>query len=87
MAVVHREELQKYCRLDDVDSIDLAYELSRMIERRLTLKGVVDTPANHDSLRLAIMAMTLHELDHPGEKYPQGIQDMINELKMARHGV
>ena len=85
MAVVSKKELAAYCRLDD-DLIDTAYELAERMEKRLKRKGAVDTPATHDDFCLTVMAMTLHELDHPGEKIPQGIQDMINELKFGKHG-
>lgn len=85
MAVVDKKELAAYCRLDD-DLIDAAYTLAERMENRLKRKGAVDTPATHDDFCLTVMAMTLHELDHPGEKIPQGIQDMINELKFGKHG-
>lgn len=86
MAVVSRDELAGYCRLDEPDLIDEAVSLAATMERRLLRKGAVDTLGTHDDFCLAIKAMTLHELDHPGEKLPQGIQDMINELKFVKHG-
>ena len=86
MAVVSREELAAYCRLDEDTLIDAAVKLSERMEKRLERKGAVDTPATHGDFCLTVMAMTLHELDHPGEKIPQGIQDMINELKLVKHG-
>ena len=86
MAVVSKEELAAYCRLDDETLIEAACKLSERMENRLKRKGGVDNPATHDDFCLTVMAMTLHELDHPGEKLPQGIQDMINELKLVKHG-
>lgn len=86
MAVVSKEDLAVYCRLDDDTLIDAAWTLSERMEKRLMRKGAMDTPATHDDFCLTVMAMTLHELDHPGEKLPQGIQDMINELKLIKHG-
>lgn len=86
MAVVSREDLAAYCRLDEDELIDAAVKLSEQMERRLTRKGAVDNPATHGDFCLTVMAMTLHELDRPGEKIPQGIQDMINELKLVKHG-
>lgn len=86
MAVVSREELAAYCRLDEDALIDEAVRLAEVMESRLSRKGATDTPATHADFRLAVKAMTLHELDHPGEALPQGIQTIINELKLVRHG-
>lgn len=85
MAVVSREEIASYCRLDEDELIDEAVSLAETMESRLKRKGAVDTVATHADFCLAVKAMTLHELDHPGEKIPQGIQDMINELKFVKH--
>lgn len=84
MAVVTKEELAVYCHLDEGDLLDHAIELAEVQEERLKSKGCVDTPVRHKAFCLAVKAMTLHELDHPGEKFPQGIQDMINELKRVK---
>lgn len=84
MAVVSREELAAYCRLDEDEMIDEAVAMAETMEARLKRKGAVDTAATHADFCLAVKAMTLHELDHPGEKVPQGIQDMINELKFGK---
>ena len=86
MAVVSRDELAAYCKLDETALIDEAVSLAAAMERKLIRKGAVDTPGTHEDFCLAVKAMTLHELDHPGEKFPQGIQDMINELKIVKHG-
>lgn len=86
MAVVSKEELAAYCRLDEETLIEEAVKLSERMEKRLKRKGAADTSATHEDFCLTVMAMTLHELDHPGEKIPQGIQDMINELKFIKHG-
>ena len=85
MAVVSREEIASYCRLDEDALIDEAVSLAETMESRLKRKGAVDTAATHADFCLTVKAMTLHELDHPGEKIPQGIQDMINELKFVKH--
>ena len=85
MAVVSRDEIAAYCRVDG-DMIDEAMRLAETFESRLKRKGAVDTVATHADFCLAVKALTLHELDHPGEKIPQGIQDMINELKFVKHG-
>ena len=85
MAVISRDEIASYCRLDEDALIDEAFLLAETMESRLRQKGAVDTAVTHATFCLAVKAMTLHELDHPGEKYPQGIQDMINELKFAKN--
>ena len=86
MAVVSREELAAYCRLDEDALIDEAVRLAEVMASRLNRKGAKDTPATHSDFCLAVKAMTLHELDHPGEPLPQGIQTIINELKLVKHG-
>jgi hypothetical protein len=85
MSVVSKEELARYCKLDEDALIEEAVSLAETMERRLQRKGAVDTPATHADFCLAVKMLTLHELDHPGEKIPQGIQDVINELKLVKH--
>lgn len=85
MAAVSREAIAAYCRLNEDELIDEAVSLAETMEARLKRKGAVDNAATHADFCLAVKAMTLHELDHPGEKIPQGIQDMINELKLVKH--
>lgn len=84
MALVSEDELAIYCKLDEEDLIQEAVRLAETHERRLLRKGCVLNPATRDEFALTVKALTLHELDHPGEKIPQGIQDMINELKFAK---
>lgn len=86
MSVVSREELAAYCRLDEPDLIDEAMRLAETMESRLHRKGVVDNVTTHADFCLAVKALTLHELDHPGDPVPQGIQTIINELKLIKHG-
>ena len=81
MAVVTREELAVYCHLDEGALLDHAVNLAAVQEERLKNKGCVDTPGKHMTFCLAVKMLTLHELDNPGQKFPQGIQDTINELK------
>ena len=83
MAVVTREELAVYCKVDG-ELLDHACSLAETMEHRLKRKGARDNPGTHADFCLVVKAMTLHELDHPGEKVPQGIQDMINELKFGK---
>lgn len=85
MAVVTKDEIATYCHLDEGELLDHACELAETMEKRLKRKGAADTPGTHADFCLAVKAMTLHELDNPGEKIPQGIQDMINELKFVKH--
>lgn len=84
MAVVSKDELAVYCHLDEGPLLDLAVELAEIQEARLISKGCTDTPSKHGAFCLAVKAMTLHELDNPGQKITQGIQDMINELKFGK---
>lgn len=84
MAVVTKQEIAIYCKIDEGDLLDHAMDLAETQERRLLRKGCRDNPDTHAAFCLAVKAMTLHELDHPGEKISQGIQDMINELKFGR---
>lgn len=84
MAVVTRDELASYCHLDDGPLLDLAVDLAETMEQRLKRKGARDTSDTHAGFCLAVKAMTLHELDNPGQKIPQGIQEMINELKFGK---
>lgn len=87
MAVVSREELAIYCRLDEPDPlIEEAVRLAETMEARLLRKGARDIKNTHADFCWAVKAMTLHELDHPGEPLPQGIQTIINELKLVKHG-
>ena len=81
MAVVSKDELAVYCHLDEGPLLDHAVQLAAVQEERLISKGCVDSIGKHGAFCLAVKAMTLHELDNPGQKIPQGIQDMINELK------
>ena len=81
MAVVTRDELAVYCHLDEGPLLDHAVSLADTMERKLKRKGCRDNPVTHADFCLAVKAMTLHELDNPGQKYPDGIQVMINELK------
>lgn len=84
MAVVTKEELAVYCHLDEGPLLDHAVELAAVQEERLLNKGCQNVPRRHNAFCLAVKAMTLHELDNPGQKIPQGIQDMINELKFGK---
>lgn len=81
MISVTREELAEYCRIDDEELLDEAERLAQIQEVRLLAKGA---NTYHPVFPLAIKALTLHELDNPGQKIPQGIQDMINELKFSK---
>lgn len=81
MISVTREELAEYCRIDDEDLLDEAERLAQIQEARLLAKGA---NTYHPVFTLTIKALTLHELDNPGQKIPQGIQDMINELKFSK---
>lgn len=75
-------ELFRYCKIDDDPEMRaLAEELAESCEAYLTRQNVQLTDRNRARFALCVKAMTLHELDHPGEEYPGGIRTKINDLK------
>lgn len=81
MLSVNEDELARYCKVDDGPQKELMVELAIGAEADLLAKGI---PYNdRTSLRFSscVKAMTLHELDHPGEETPRGIRERINDLK------
>ena len=82
MAAVSKEDLMRYCRVDDEDTGEDLVKLADAAERKLLRTCKVQrTDANAEEYDLCVKAMTLHQFDHPGEAYTQGIRDQINELK------
>ena len=49
-------------------------------------KNIVLNDRSRPMIGLAVKAMTLHELDHPGEELPRGIREKINDLKFNHKG-
>ena len=68
------EALYRYCRIDEDDTElrQTALELAEAAEAYLIRHA------------LCVRAMTLHNLDHPGDPYPGGILGMLNDLKFSR---
>ncbi len=85
MVTVTPEELYRYCRIDEDDTElqALALELAEAAESYLQRHNM---PVSGDAkLRagICVKAMTLYELDHPGEEYPAGIRSKLNDLKIC----
>lgn len=82
MQSVTQAELYRYCKIDDDDEMQiLADELAESSEAYLENLGIHLTDRNRARFALCVKAMTLHELDHPGEEYPGGIRGKINDLR------
>lgn len=82
MAAVSKDDLMRYCRVDDDCTGDDLVKLADAAERKLLRTcNVQRTEENAEEYDLCVKAMTLHSFDHPGEPYTQGIRDQINELK------
>lgn len=84
MVSVTPEELYLYCKSDNDEQRLLAYQLAEAAEASILSKGIPINERNTLSVGLAVKAMTLHEMDHPGEVLPKGIREKINELKFNR---
>ena len=84
MTSVTIEDLRLYCRVDEEAEDLLLSQHADAAESKLTAAGIPLTDRNRDRYALAVKAMTLHFLDNPGEALPQGIRDMINDLKFTR---
>lgn len=81
MQSVTPEELYLYCKADSEEQKQLADQLAESNEAMLLAKGIQLNDRNRLRFGLAVKAMTLHEMDHPGEPTPQGIREKINDLK------
>ena len=82
MESVTHDELFRYCKIDDEPDMQmLAVELAEASESYLTRLGVHLNDGNRARFALCVKAMTLRELDHPGEEYPGGIRGKINDLR------
>lgn len=80
------EALYRYCRIDE-DDTELrrtALELAEAAEAYLIRHDMMPAVPTNPRAALCVRAMTLHNLDHPGEPYPGGIQGMLNDLKFSR---
>lgn len=81
MDSVAEDELYLYCRADTEEQKALALQLGQANEMRLLGKGIPLSDDNRSLFGLTVKAMTLHDMDHPGEETPRGIREMINDLK------
>lgn len=85
MQSVTPEELFRYCKIDDdLEMRTLAEELAQASESYLENLGIRLTDRNKPRFALCVKAMTLHELDRPGEEYSPGILGKINDLRFNR---
>ena len=84
MQSVTPEELYLYCKADNEEQQLLADQLADAAEASLLSKNIPITERNRLRVGLVVKAMTLHEMDHPGEPTPQGIREKINDLKFNR---
>ena len=81
MTSVTPEELYLYCKADNEEQQLLANQLAEAAEASLLSKNIPLNDRNKPCFGLVVKAMTLHEMDHPGEALPQGIREKINDLK------
>ena len=81
MESVTKEELYLYCKADSEEQQLLADQLAEAAEASLLSKGILIKDRTRLRFALTVKAMTLHEMDHPGEPAPQGIREKINDLK------
>ena len=81
MESVTPEELYLYCKADNEEQKLLADQLAESNEASLLSKGIPLNSRTRPRFGLLVKAMTLHEMDHPGDPTPQGIREKINDLK------
>ena len=81
MVSVTPEELYLYCKADNEEQQLLAVQLAEVAEATILSKGIDLTDRTKPRFGLVVKAMTLHEMDHPGEELPRGIREKINDLK------
>ena len=81
MESVTPEELYLYCKADSEEQKLLADQLAESNEASLLSKGIPLNDRTRPRFGLLVKAMTLHEMDHPGEETPRGIREKINDLK------
>ena len=81
MESVTKAALYLYCRADNEEQQELADQLAESCEASLLSKGIPLNDKTRLRFALTVKAMTLHEMDHPGEALPRGIREKINDLK------
>lgn len=84
MVSVTRAQLLGYCRIDEDDPLaETAVQVAGTKEAYLVRQNI-PVPGKDSRAGLCVMAWTLHELDHPGEATPQGVREMIKDLKFNK---
>lgn len=81
MVSVTTDELYLYCKADSDEQKRLVDQLGEAAEASILSKGIPLNDRNKPRFGLVVKAITLHEMDHPGEALPQGIREKINDLK------
>ena len=81
MLSVTPEELYLYCKADNEEQRLLADQLAEAAEATIQAKNIPINDRNKSRVGLLVKAMTLHEMDHPGEELPRGIREKINDLQ------
>ena len=81
MESVFPHDLFLYVKADSEEQQTLAEQLAEDCEATLLSKGIPLNERTKPRFGLLVKAMTLHEMDHPGEEYPRGIREKINDLK------
>ena len=81
MKSVAPNELYLYCKADSEEQQTLVEQLEETNASALLAKNIPLNNRTGPRFGLCVKAMTLHELDHPGEPFPLGIREKINDLK------
>lgn len=84
MTYLIREELMRYCRVDDDTAADTLVALADSAEAYLETAGVDIDLVDESQFNLAVCALTLHWFDNPtGGEPPAGLRQLINQLKLT----
>lgn len=84
MVSVTRDQLLRYCRIDDDDFLaDTAVQVADAAEDYLVRQNI-PIPGADGRAALCVMAWVLHQLDHPGEETPRGVRELILDLKFNK---
>jgi hypothetical protein len=84
MTYLTREELMRYCRVDDDNAADTLVDLEDSAEAYLKTAGVNIDSVDESRFKLAVCALTLHWFDNPtGGELPAGLRQLINQLKFT----
>ena len=81
MDSVFPQDLFLYVKADSEEQQLLATQLAEDCEAALLSKGIPLNERTKARFGLTVKAMTLHEMDHPGEEFPRGVREKINDLK------